>query len=370
MIRLVLAALLAAAVASTAFADRWKTEGLPTESGLTAEFTIVEPEGFDPDATWPVLLAFPAGDQDADAVLRGLHHFWGETAEKRGWLVVTPLAGDGLRFHEGAEDVVPELLDEIARRYRVEGGRFHAAGFGVGGLSAFRAAIDSPGRFASLVVFPGGPAKASDVNRLDRLTGVRVRMFAGTKNEDWLKLMQSTAKQLARLGIDVQAATLEDEGVPPESITGDVLFGVLEQVRQEVAAEAADAGARFETPDEVLDAFQAAAARGNGQRLFECFTDDAVAYWLDPESRWTKEELQERLRPLFGTGDRLRFGTEERHVDPLPGGEAAAFDEEMGSFELGNCRASGVLVQQGGGWLIHRYALDCRQQLVLPSSGR
>ena len=42
-----------------------------------------------------------------------------------------------------------------AATYPPEGGRFHVGGISNGGLSSFRVAVESPERFASLVVLPG-----------------------------------------------------------------------------------------------------------------------------------------------------------------------------------------------------------------------
>jgi len=346
--------------------EAFEVRSLETSSGTTLEFAIVTPEGFERNRDWPILLALPGGAQDIAAVSSGLRNYWGDAAAVRGWVVVAPVAPAGVAFHEGSADLIPELLDALEAQLGVEGGRFHLTGFGVGGLSAFSVAIGAPERFASLVVFPGGPANANDVSRLDRLTGLRVRMFAGGLDEDYVRLMDGTAKQLKRLGVDVQALTLNGEGTPPESIGPDVLFEVLEQVRTGMASDQSAGAAGFSSPDTLLDGLKDAAARGNGKEFFACFTEDAVVFWLDPASRWSRDDLAQRLRPLFGTGERLRFTASEREISPLPGGTAVVFDETLTSLELGRCRAQGVLLETGEGWRIFRYGLDCVPQLVLP----
>ena len=71
---------------------------------------------------------------------------------------------------------MPELLDAIAATYPPEDGRFHVGGISNGGLSSFRVAINSPERFASVVVLPGFAPTASDVEKLDRLATIPVHM--------------------------------------------------------------------------------------------------------------------------------------------------------------------------------------------------
>ena len=116
----------------------------------------------------------------------------------------------------------------------------------------------------------------------------------------------------------------------------------------------------------MLDALNDAAVRGNGELFFSCFTEDAVVFWLDPASRWTRDEFAARLRPLFGAGERFHLVAKERNLSALPGERAVAFDETISSHGLGRCRAQGVLVERDGRWLVHRYGLDCATQPLLP----
>jgi hypothetical protein len=63
----------------------WKTLAVGT---YTLRYAMVLPDGYDPDATWPVLLALPPGAQDGRMVGAGLALYWEDRRPK------TPPASD------------------------------------------------------------------------------------------------------------------------------------------------------------------------------------------------------------------------------------------------------------------------------------
>jgi predicted peptidase len=123
-------------------------EELELEGGQKLAYALVLPKGFDPVRSYPALLALPPGGQDRAMVEAGLERYWGEAAAERGWIVVSPVA-PRLTFFQGAETQLPALLEHVRSRYTIERGRFHLAGVSMGGISAFRLALDRPELYAA-----------------------------------------------------------------------------------------------------------------------------------------------------------------------------------------------------------------------------
>jgi hypothetical protein len=84
---------------------------------------MVVPDHFDNTAAYPVLLALPPGDQSRPLVVNGLHLYWEPQAKKRGWAVISPAAPEGTTFYTGAENEIQNLLDEISKSVKFEGGK-------------------------------------------------------------------------------------------------------------------------------------------------------------------------------------------------------------------------------------------------------
>ncbi|MFQ5426880.1 MAG: hypothetical protein ACE5EV_07350, partial [Gaiellales bacterium] len=156
------------------------SDTLTLPDGTAVEYTTVLPADFTPGEERPVLLAFPPGGQQQDEVDFGLDVYWSAEAQRRGWIVVSPVAPAGGLFFAQSASLVPDLVDALGSLYPPEGGRMHVAGISNGGLSSFRAAIDNPDLFSSLLVLPGFPPDESDYEHLDRLAGsVPVTMYVG-----------------------------------------------------------------------------------------------------------------------------------------------------------------------------------------------
>jgi predicted esterase len=209
----------------------WKTVTLT--SGSTLRYGLVLPENFDPDKTYPVLLAFPPGPQDESMVEAGMGYWAGE-ASRRDWIIVSPAAPNGRLFFRGSELLIPEFLDHIAEAYHVENDVFHVGGISNGGISAFRTAIDYPERFRSILVLPGYPPAPDDFDNLDRLSDMQVAMFVGAGDSSgWIDNSQRTEESLKALGIPVQLEIVAGEGHVIQSLAADAgrLFDLLDSFR-------------------------------------------------------------------------------------------------------------------------------------------
>ena len=206
---------------------------LPFAEELLSDLTyaVVTPENFDPEKTYPAVLALPPGDGGREMVQNALESYWGQ-GKLRGYIVVNPVAPDGVLFFDGSEEKIPVLLDEVARNYKIEGGRFHIAGISNGGISAFRIAEDYPKRFCSLAAFPGLPPNDRDFERLADIHTMPMLLVVGEQDGRWVGRMRGTQEKIAALGGDATLHVLPgighsvNQGFGPQD-----LFSWLDQQR-------------------------------------------------------------------------------------------------------------------------------------------
>jgi poly(3-hydroxybutyrate) depolymerase len=199
--------------------------------GTDIEYVVFEPQGWQQGE--PVLFAFPPGGQDIDLAARVVNERYHEEALARGYVVLSPAApSTGLFFNDASAALVPELLDMIDDRYRPADGKVDLIGVSNGGLSAFRAAIEHPERFRSLVVFPGYSPDGGDDPNLAALKDIGVAMFVGGDDSGWLAASEETEATLAALGATVELHVVEGEGHIIEGLTSAELFDAIERVRR------------------------------------------------------------------------------------------------------------------------------------------
>ena len=203
-----------------------------TAGGTVIDYVLLVPPGRTTGQPGKVLFTFPPGGQDIDVTTRIVEDRWHDEALARGWVVVSPAApSTGLFYDDPSAGLVPELLDKIAADYPPEGGRFDLAGVSNGGLSAFKAALTFPGRFRSLVVFPGYSQDGGDDPNLSKLKDIGVSMFVGGDDTGWREASEQTEQTLKGLGYTVELHVIAGSGHIIESLTGADLFDAIERVR-------------------------------------------------------------------------------------------------------------------------------------------
>ena len=202
------------------------------EKDKTLEFALVLPEIFNEDETYPVLLAFPPGDQTRYQVEGALDQYWIRSSIQRNWIVVSPVAPT-LRFYEGSEELIPGLMDWITEHYHVEGDKFHIAGHSAGGFSSFRVATMYPEKFHSLTAMPGYPVSEDDFNNLHKLANMHIAMVVGLFDDSFLEAMEITKDHLEELGMDVFYKIVPMDGHLIVSLSGNYWFNLLDSFRPE-----------------------------------------------------------------------------------------------------------------------------------------
>lgn len=202
MIRTIaLALLMAGMAAGPASAEVLAKSGV--FNGLTVEYRVVLPDGYDPAKTYPVILDFPGGPQRIDMIDRSLARGLQPLAERLGWVVVTPAAPDGRLYFQGGEAAMPDFLAMIFSEFHVEGGKLHISGVSNGGRSAFHIAALYPDKFSSVTGYPGLNA-SDDPEELQKFAAMCIYMHAGSEDPGWAGAMQAEAAQYEGLGYKVK----------------------------------------------------------------------------------------------------------------------------------------------------------------------
>lgn len=203
------------------------------ENGRTLRFAVILPESYHPEESYPTMLAFPPGEQSAEMVQFEIEEYWIKACIQHNWIVICPIAPDGISFYNGSEVLVPELMDWVEERHNVEGGKFHLSGASAGGYSSFRVAVEYPDRVHSILGFPGYPFD-DDFAKLDRLTGMPVGLYVGFYDYDFVTQMERTYQRLQELGNPVIYRVLPMDSHVIESVSAEGWMSVMESFREQV----------------------------------------------------------------------------------------------------------------------------------------
>ncbi|HXJ03106.1 MAG TPA: hypothetical protein VNH44_17940 [Micropepsaceae bacterium] len=212
-----LCALMSAAMVSVATAD--VQEKTATLNGMMLHYKVVLPKDFDPEKTYPAVLAFPPGGQDMDMVDATLEQNYRAQAEQRGYIVVEPAAPDGAFFFEAGAGVFPAFLTKLTTDYKILDDKFHAAGNSNGGLSAFLIASRYPQYFWSVTGFPGFLQDATQ-KQIGALSRMCVHMFAGELDTGWPDEMRQQAALFRSFGFNVTLAVEKGQPHVIQTLTG------------------------------------------------------------------------------------------------------------------------------------------------------
>ena len=168
--------------------------------GVTVQYKVVLPTGYDAAKTYPAIIALGGGPQTMNTVDGVLNRNLRAEAEKRGYIVVAPAAPDGELFFEGGARIFPEFLEAILADYKIQDGKFHIAGPSNGGIASFHVAALNPQYFRSVTAFPGYMWQPTPA-KLQAISKMCVFMYVG-ENDDymWHDEMQREAEFLRSKG--------------------------------------------------------------------------------------------------------------------------------------------------------------------------
>jgi pimeloyl-ACP methyl ester carboxylesterase len=198
----------------------------------TIEYVTAVPDDFEVGAGVPVLLAFPPGGQDLGLTRRLVEGTYAAEAGRLGWVVVSPAAPDGVTFFDGSEELLPGLVDWLDSWVEAEGGAPHVAGVSNGGISAFRYAAGNPDEVRSIVTFPGFARSDADLDGLEQLVDVPIRMFVGETDTSWVGAAEDTLAAAQAVGLDADLTVFPGEGhIMTSTADGVLIFEQLESFR-------------------------------------------------------------------------------------------------------------------------------------------
>ena len=106
-----------------------------------------------------------------------------------------------------------------------------------------------------------------------------------------------------------------------------------------------------------LDAFHQAAATGDFDTYLTLMTEDVVFLGTDGTERWQGAAFRDFAQPRFAQGG-WRYVPQSRNINLNARGDVAWFDEALENDGLGECRSSGLLLQQDGQWRVAQYNLS------------
>jgi poly(3-hydroxybutyrate) depolymerase len=175
-------------------------EGTKKVSGVTVQYKVVRPAGYDSTKTYPGIIALGGGPQTMNTVDGVLSRNFRAEAEKRGYIVVAPAAPDGQLFFESGARIFPEFLKMILADYKIQDGKFHIAGPSNGGIAAFHVAAANPQYFISVTAFPGYMWQPTPA-KLQAIAKMCVFMYVGETDEYmWHDEMKREAEFLRSKG--------------------------------------------------------------------------------------------------------------------------------------------------------------------------
>lgn len=199
--------------------------------GLEITYRVVLPDGYDAGRAYPTVLAFGGGSQNARTVDSALGNHWIDEAERRGYIIISPIAPGGRLFFADGAAVFPEFLDQILIDYPVEGGTLHIAGRSNGGLSAFHVAASHPEYFRSLTGFPG-LLQPETATRIEALRGFCIYMHVGENDPSWLAAMRRQSDMLDERGFQIHFTIEEGQGHGLNSLAGDGSRRLFDQLER------------------------------------------------------------------------------------------------------------------------------------------
>ena len=196
---------------------------LKLKDGSTLAFSVDLPVAYNPAQTYPVLVA-PGHGKKVEGNWGGL--FWGEDTSQRGWITVESPAF----LMTDPIGITAQLLDEIARRYKVEGGTFHFACYGPSSGPAFAAAMAYPQRVKSLTALPGYPV-TDKPEELAKLKGIRVSLIVGEQDAIWRPEVEVAHSRLQKAGVDCYLEVVPASGHLLQGMFGGELAERLQVLR-------------------------------------------------------------------------------------------------------------------------------------------
>jgi predicted esterase len=200
-------------------------------AGMTVRYKVALPQDYDPNKTYPAVLAFPPGSQTQDMVQFTMMENWWPQVDRRGYIVVIPEAPGGRMFVGEGARIFPEFLEQLLGEYKIRDRKFHIAGMSNGGRSAFHIAAMYPQYFLSVTGLPGYLPDATP-ERIQALAKMCIYMHAGELDSSWVASMQQQADEFRGKGYAVHFTIEKGEGHVMSTLAGARSARLYDQIEQ------------------------------------------------------------------------------------------------------------------------------------------
>ncbi len=200
-------------------------------AGMRVRYKIALPQDYDPDRTYPAVLAFPPGSQTQDMVQVTMMQNWWPQVDRRGYIVVVPEAPGGRMFVGEGARIFPEFLEQLLGEYKIRDRKFHIAGMSNGGRSAFHIAAMYPQYFLSVTGFPGYLPDATP-ERIQALAKLCIFMHVGELDSGWVAPMQQQAEEFRGKGYTVHLTVEKGESHVLSTLVGTRSVRLYDQIEQ------------------------------------------------------------------------------------------------------------------------------------------
>ena len=209
-------------------------------AGMPVHYKVALPKDYEPEKTYPAVLAFPPGTQTMDMVLTTMMQNWQMEGDRRGYIIVVPAAPLGRLFVGQGDKIFPDFIELLLREYKVRDKKFHIAGMSNGGRSAFHIAASYPQYFQSVIGFPGYLPDPTP-ERVAAISKMCIYMHVGEFDTGWRQQMQQQASMFRSKSYSVQLTIEKGEGHVMRTLTGEGsarLFKEIEESRNGCGAVA------------------------------------------------------------------------------------------------------------------------------------
>ncbi len=185
-------------------------ETMKARNGIELGYRVVLPADYDAGNFYPALVLFPpgSGTRSADWAMDELVG----DGDTNGWVVVYPIAPEQGWFTHPSHHAFNDLLRQLQSEVRIEGGKFHLAGFGSGARAATSYSQMSREYFQTLTSFSGWHWASWDNDEvLAGFSDLPVRLIVGEQDDFGLPLNERLEGQMSGEDVNVGLTILEGD---------------------------------------------------------------------------------------------------------------------------------------------------------------
>ena len=196
-------------------------------NGVMLEYKVLLPTGFDGEMTYPAAVFFPPGPGPLSADW-ALSQLITESDDTAGWIVVYAVGPDRGWFTHPSHHALEDLLRQLQAEYKIEGGKFHAVGFGGGARVATTYSRMAGAYFQSLTTFSGWHWDRWDDDELgEEFRDIPVRLVVGADDRYGRSMNSRVQRLMAAGGVDAVLSTVDGDDYMLASVRHGKIFAYL-----------------------------------------------------------------------------------------------------------------------------------------------